>query len=208
MTARHGRAAATLAAGLALLALVAWQSGAEAVHYASDPTREPCPALTPGDHTLTIDTPQGARQVFLHAPPGAYKPRPLIIALHGAGQTDTEFASATGFSRLADREEFLVAYSRPSVLRPTAAGAGTSSRPACASTPPASSSPASRTAADRRRGWRVTVRSPGGRGVDRRRLPGAGAVPTPSARSRCSRSTAPPTRCSPTAPGRPSTGPA
>ena len=111
MTARHARAAATLVAGLALLALVAWQSGAKAVHYASDPTHEPCPALTPGDHTLAIDTPEGQRQVFLHAPRGAYKPRPLVIALHGAGQTATEFANSTGFSRLADREDFLVAYS-------------------------------------------------------------------------------------------------
>ena len=72
MTARHARAAATLIAGLALLAFVAWQSGAKAVHYASDPIHEPCPALTPGDHSLTIDTPEGQRQVFLHAPPGAY----------------------------------------------------------------------------------------------------------------------------------------
>jgi polyhydroxybutyrate depolymerase len=111
MSARHLRAAGTLIAGLALLALVAWQSGAKAVHYASDPTHEPCPALTPGDHALTIDTAAGRRLVLLHAPPGAYKPRPLIIAVHGAGQTATEFASSTGFSRLADREDFLVAYS-------------------------------------------------------------------------------------------------
>jgi polyhydroxybutyrate depolymerase len=114
VTTRRGRAAASLSAGLALLALVAWQSGAKAVHYASDPVHEPCPALTPGDHTLAIDTPEGARQVFLHAPRGAYKPRPLVIALHGAGQTATEFASSTGLSGLADREDFLVAYSPPS----------------------------------------------------------------------------------------------
>jgi polyhydroxybutyrate depolymerase len=92
VTARRARAAATLLAGLALLAVVAWQSGAKAVHYASDPTHEPCPALTPGDHTLTLDTPEGQRQVFLHAPRGAYKPRPLVIALHGAGETGNEFA--------------------------------------------------------------------------------------------------------------------
>jgi polyhydroxybutyrate depolymerase len=110
VTARHAWAAGTLIAGLALLALVAWQSGAKAVHYASDPTHEPCPALTPGDHTLDIDTPEGQRQVFLHAPPGAYKPRPLVIALHGAGETGNDFANDTGFSRLADREGFLVAY--------------------------------------------------------------------------------------------------
>jgi polyhydroxybutyrate depolymerase len=110
VTARRARAVATIVAGLALLAVVAWQSGAKAVHYASDPTHEPCPALTPGDHTLTLDTPEGQRQVFLHAPRGAYKPRPLVIALHGAGETGTDFARDTGFSRLADREDFLVAY--------------------------------------------------------------------------------------------------
>jgi polyhydroxybutyrate depolymerase len=110
VTARRARAAATLFAGLALLAVVAWQSGAKAVHYASDPTHEPCPALAPGDHTLTLDTPEGQRQVFLHAPRGAYKPRPLVIALHGAGETGNDFANDTGFSRLADREGFLVAY--------------------------------------------------------------------------------------------------
>jgi polyhydroxybutyrate depolymerase len=110
VSARRARAAATLLAGLALLAVVAWQSGAKAVHYASDPTHEPCPALTPGDHTLTLDTPEGQRQVFLHAPRGAYKPRPLVIALHGAGETGNDFANDTGFSRLADREGFLVAY--------------------------------------------------------------------------------------------------
>jgi len=118
VTARHARAAATLIAGLALLAVVAWQSGAKAVHYASDPTHEPCPALTPGDHTLTVDTPEGARQVFVHAPRGAYKPRPLVIALHGAGETGNDFANDTGFSRLADREGFLVAY--PSAGSPNA----------------------------------------------------------------------------------------
>jgi polyhydroxybutyrate depolymerase len=118
VTARRARAAGTLLAGLALLAVVAWQSGAKAVHYASDPTHEPCPALTPGDHTLTLDTPEGRRQVFLHAPRGAYKPRPLVIALHGAGETGTDFARDTGFSRLADREDFLVAY--PSAGGPNA----------------------------------------------------------------------------------------
>jgi polyhydroxybutyrate depolymerase len=115
--ARHARAAAILAAGLALLGLVAWQSGAQAVHYASDPAHEPCPALTPGDHVLNITTPEGQRQVLLHAPRGAYKPRPLVIALHGAGETGPDFADDTGFSRLADREGFLVAY--PSSGGPT-----------------------------------------------------------------------------------------
>jgi polyhydroxybutyrate depolymerase len=118
VTARRARAAATIVAGLALLAVVAWQSGAKAVHYASDPSHEPCPALAAGDHTLTLDTPEGRREVFLHAPRGAYRPRPLVIALHGAGETGQDFARDTGFSRLADREKFLVAY--PSAGGPNA----------------------------------------------------------------------------------------
>jgi polyhydroxybutyrate depolymerase len=118
VTARRARAAATILAGLALLGVAAWQSGAKAVHYASDPTHEPCPALAAGDHTLALDTPEGRREVFLHAPRGAYRPRPLVIALHGAGETGQDFARDTGFSRLADREGFLVAY--PSAGGPNA----------------------------------------------------------------------------------------
>jgi polyhydroxybutyrate depolymerase len=104
------RAGAILLGGLALLSVVAWRSGVLAVGYASDPAREPCPALTAGDHVLRIATPEGEREVRLHAPPGAYRPRPLILALHGAGETGADFADDTGFSRLADREHFLVAY--------------------------------------------------------------------------------------------------
>jgi polyhydroxybutyrate depolymerase len=107
-----------LAAVLALLALVAWRAGASAVHHASTPAREPCPALTPGDHTLTVATSEGPRQVFLHAPRGASKRRPLVIALHGAGQNGAKFADDTGYSRLADREDFIVAY--PSAAGPNA----------------------------------------------------------------------------------------
>jgi polyhydroxybutyrate depolymerase len=105
-------------AGVAALAGVAWRTGAGAVHYASDPAHEPCPALTPGDHVLTIATPEGERRVRLHAPPGAYRPRALVLALHGAGETGGQFARDTGFSRLADRERFLVAY--PSATGPHA----------------------------------------------------------------------------------------
>ena len=110
MTARHAWAAGILVATLALIAFVSRQPGAKAVHDAAPPTPAPCPALAPGDHTLSIDTPEGQRQVFLHAPRGATRPRPLVIALHGAGETGSDFANDTGFSRLADREGFLVAY--------------------------------------------------------------------------------------------------
>jgi polyhydroxybutyrate depolymerase len=108
--ARRVRAAAVLLAGVAALAVVAWRAGALAVRYASSPASEPCPALTAGDHVVRIDTPDGPRALHLHAPPRAVRPLPLVLALHGAGQTGTSFAAATGFSRLADRERFFVAY--------------------------------------------------------------------------------------------------
>jgi polyhydroxybutyrate depolymerase len=115
---RRARAIAIILVGVLAIAGVAWRTGASAVHYASDPSREPCPALTPGDHVLTIDTPEGDRQVRLHVPPKAYRPRALVLALHGAGQTGADMARDTGFSRLADRENFLVAY--PSAAGPHA----------------------------------------------------------------------------------------
>ena len=166
-----------LLAGLALLALVAWQSAAKAVHYASDPTHEPCPALTPGDHALTIDTAQGRRQVVLHAPRDAYKPRPLVIALHGAGQTAWSSPTARASAGWPTaRTSSWPPRPRGDAGTPGTPGRSTRSRPPPASTPPASSSPAYRMAADRRRGWRAI--SPGasrawhvGRG-----LPGAAAV--------------------------------
>jgi poly(3-hydroxybutyrate) depolymerase len=102
VSARQGRTALILVAGLALLALVAWRAGASAVHYASDPSHEPCPAVTPGDHMVSIATPRGPRPVLLHASRAAYSPRPLVIALHGA--------DPTAYSGMASRENFLVAY--------------------------------------------------------------------------------------------------
>lgn len=106
----RARAVGATIAALAVVALVGWRTGAFAVRYASSPASEPCPALAAGDHLLRIDTPAGMRVVHLHAPRGAYRPLPLVIALHGAGGTGTGFAAETGFSRLADRERFLVAY--------------------------------------------------------------------------------------------------
>jgi polyhydroxybutyrate depolymerase len=118
VTRPHARAAAAIAIGLAAVALVAWRAGAFAVGYASSPAHEPCPALTAGDHLLRVDTPDGVRAVHLHAPRGAYRPLALVLALHGAGETGPQFATDTGFSALADREHFLVAY--PSAAGPHA----------------------------------------------------------------------------------------
>jgi polyhydroxybutyrate depolymerase len=114
----RARTGAAVVLGLVAVALVAWRAGAFAVDYASSPAHEPCPALSPGDHLLRIATPAGVRAVHLHAPRGAYRPLPLVLALHGAGETGPQFARDTGFSALADRERFLVAY--PSAAGPHA----------------------------------------------------------------------------------------
>jgi polyhydroxybutyrate depolymerase len=112
------RAIAGTLGALALLVVAAWASGALALRYASSPARTPCTVLPPGDQQVSVDTPDGDRTVLLHVPAsGAYKRIPLVIALHGAGETGPDFADDTGFSKLADRERFLVAY--PTAVGPT-----------------------------------------------------------------------------------------
>ena len=106
-------------AAVALLGVAAWATGAFATRFAASPARTPCTVLTPGDHQVrVVDVKGQERNVLLHVPrTGAYAPRPLVIALHGAGETGPDFADDTGFSRLADRERFLVAY--PTAVGPT-----------------------------------------------------------------------------------------
>jgi polyhydroxybutyrate depolymerase len=98
------RAPLTVLAGLVGVVVVAWASGAFAVHVAHAPTG--CVPLRPGDRTVKVD----GRDVLVHVPPGTSGPLPLVLALHGAGESGPRFARDTGFSRLADREHFLVAY--------------------------------------------------------------------------------------------------
>jgi polyhydroxybutyrate depolymerase len=109
-------AATALLAAVALAA--AWSCGAQ------DPAvRRPaaaaarCTPLAPGGQLVRVAADR--LPVLLHVPPGAPPPsgrRPLVVMLPGAGQ-DGPFAEAyTGYSGLADRRGFLVAY-------PTATGA-------------------------------------------------------------------------------------
>ena len=139
------------------------------------PDPQPCPALTPGDHALTIDTADGRRQVLLHASRRAYKPRPLLIALHGprrapptsrTPRASAGWPTAGTFSwptrRRGDRTTPGTRAARSPARRTTprrSSVRSTTSRPPRASIPPASSSPACRTAAERRRSWRAI--SPG-----------------------------------------------
>lgn len=61
----------------------------------------------------------GRLPVTVHVPPHAKAGAPLVLALPGAGQTGRDLATYTGYSRLADRDGFFVAY-------PTATGASPS----------------------------------------------------------------------------------
>jgi len=102
------RRARLTACSLVVLGAAAWASGAVAVRYASSPSSAPCAALSPGNHVLHVDQ---RPPLLLHVPRGgATRPLPLLLALHGAGETGADFAHDTNFSRLADEQRFLVAY--------------------------------------------------------------------------------------------------
>ena len=98
-------AATTVALVLVLLA-VSRPAGESATASAAE-----CTVAAAGDLSFTVDAGSGPRPVLLHVPPGASgRELPLVLGLGGVGQTGPQFASATGYSRLADRERFLVAY--------------------------------------------------------------------------------------------------
>lgn len=103
-------------AGVLGVVLVAGLSGSLAVHAVHAPTG--CVPLLAGDHDMRVGTGGGARDVLVHVPPRTTDPLPLVIALHGAGQSGALFALQSGFSELADREHFLVAYPSTAGARP------------------------------------------------------------------------------------------
>lgn len=107
---------AALAALLALLATGAAfvRDRASAGRTATAPAVPACVPPAPGTHRIVVDGDHPP--VALHVAPGPQKPgRPLIMVLPGAGQTGADVAAYTGYSKLADRKGFLVAY-------PTAVG--------------------------------------------------------------------------------------
>ncbi len=69
--------------------------------------------LRPGPNTepRSIEWEGRTRTYLLHVPPGLpAEPVPLVLALHGGGGRGVQMETLTGFSALADREGFLVAY--------------------------------------------------------------------------------------------------
>ena len=74
------------------------------------PARGP---VAPGTYHLNLDkdAKDWSRSALVHVPPRlADAPVPLLVALHGAFSTGAKMAEETGFSRLADRAGFIVAY--------------------------------------------------------------------------------------------------
>jgi len=68
-----------------------------------------CPV---GDHAEELTSGGQVRQYILHVP-SAYqpeKPVALVLGFHGAGSNAGQFESYSGFSAVADREGFIVAY--------------------------------------------------------------------------------------------------
>ncbi len=96
---------AALGAALACAALACGRTRAEA------PRREGAEAAGGADEARTIAWGGRERRYLVHAPPrrGAGR-RALVLSLHGGGGHAAGVAAQTGFSALADREGFVVAY--------------------------------------------------------------------------------------------------
>lgn len=75
-----------------------------------------CTPLTPGTRRVVVEA--GRVPVVVHVPPGLPNGAPLILGLPGAGQTARDFAAYTGYSTLADRHHFAVAYPTATGVRP------------------------------------------------------------------------------------------
>jgi polyhydroxybutyrate depolymerase len=70
------------------------------------------PALTPGNHTLSISFGERTRHYIVHVPPEARsgRPLPVVLSFHGGGGNAQGQQDYTRMDRLADREGFLTVY--------------------------------------------------------------------------------------------------
>jgi polyhydroxybutyrate depolymerase len=67
-----------------------------------------CTPMHAGTHRIEVA--QDRVPVVVHVPPHLLTGAPIVLALPGAGQTASDFAAYTGFSRLSDAERIAVAY--------------------------------------------------------------------------------------------------
>lgn len=70
------------------------------------------PAVSGKDEFVSLEHGGRTRRYLLHVPPGAEKALklPLMVVLHGGGGSGEQAAESTGYSALADRHGFVVAY--------------------------------------------------------------------------------------------------
>jgi polyhydroxybutyrate depolymerase len=113
------RAVAIVAAAVAALVLALAAAGlTAAIARAAAP--DPCTvAPVPGSRGVHLSFGGQTRSFQLHVPPGigAGHPLPLVLALHGAGNSGSRMERYSGFSIVADAHKFVVAY--PSALGAT-----------------------------------------------------------------------------------------
>lgn len=110
-------AAVAIVGALAATALLLFGGGSSPAPATTTPPPPPaCVPMSAGTHRLpAID---GRIPVVLHVGSKAKPGAPLVLGLPGAGQTARDFASYTGYSKMADREGFSVAYPTATGSRP------------------------------------------------------------------------------------------
>lgn len=86
-------------------------AASESAAPAATPRGDPC-ASTPREGDVEVPIIRGVEPVNVHLPPGlqARRAAPLVVGVHGAGQTARAFEGETVWSDLADDEGFVVAY--------------------------------------------------------------------------------------------------
>jgi len=67
-------------------------------------------ALSPISESHKINFQNRDRRYLLHAPPQSGRPAPLVLVFHGGSDTPENMEEISGFSALADRGGFIVAY--------------------------------------------------------------------------------------------------
>jgi polyhydroxybutyrate depolymerase len=106
-----------VAAALVTLAVGVGTAAAPATATRATTAPPDCTPLPAGGHRLaSID---GRIPVVIHVGRSAKPGSPLVLGLPGAGQTAADFATYTGYSALADREGFSVAYPTATGSRPS-----------------------------------------------------------------------------------------
>ena len=78
-------------------------AGADADSGGGGPT-----TLTPGTSMINLNVAGHSRTAVLYVPANATSTAPLVIALHGDGDTDTNFIATSGLQTLADTDGFVL----------------------------------------------------------------------------------------------------